>query len=383
MIVKHIKKKKHCVGCFACFSICPQSCISMDSDEEGFWYPQVDYDKCIECNLCIQVCPILNKISVQNQPKAYACINNDETIRLESSSGGIFTLIAEQVIEDGGVVFGATFNEDFEVEHIFVESCEELSKLRGSKYVQSKIGESFKQAKKLLDLSRKVLFTGTPCQIGGLKSYLGKPYDGLLCADLICHGVPSPLVWRKYVDYRQEKAGSFAQKISFRRKNDGWKRFSISFSFKNDTEYREPFDQDLYMRAFLNNICLRPSCYDCRFKTIHRQSDLTLADFWGIQSLLPDMDDDKGTSLVWVSSEAGHDMIKKIASKMQIQEVDILESIKYNPSAIESVRSHPNRKKFFEELHLLPFDELVKKYCTVKLSTRLKKKIKDILIKQR
>jgi coenzyme F420-reducing hydrogenase beta subunit len=376
-----IVDKQNCCGCYACYNICPQGCISMESDEEGFWYPKVDYDKCIECSLCIKVCPVINKVAVQNEPSAYACINNNEAIRLDSSSGGLFTLIAEQVIEDGGVVFGANFNEIFEVEHSCVELKEELEKLRGSKYLQSRIGETYKQAKQLLKSGKKLLFTGTPCQVGGLKSYLGKSYSNLLCVDIVCHGVPSPGVWKKYVDYRQEKAGSAVQRISFRRKDDGWKRYSVSFLFKNNTEYRETLDKDLYMRAFLKDVCLRPSCYACEFKMIHRQSDITLADFWGIQSMLPDMDDDKGTSLIFVNSKAGQAMIEQIADKMQFKKVDINEAVKYNPAAIKSVAYNPNREKFFKELHKLTFDELVRKYCTDKLPIRVKRKTKVILRK--
>jgi coenzyme F420-reducing hydrogenase beta subunit len=376
-----ITNKKDCVGCYACYSCCPEHCISMQADKEGFWYPKVDYDKCIECSLCIKICPITNKVAGQNEPSAYACLNNNEVIRLESSSGGLFTLIAEQMIEDDGVVFGANFNENLEVEHSCVELKQELEKLRGSKYVQSRIGKTYEQAKQLLKSGRKVLFTGTPCQIGGLKSYLGKSYSNLLCVDIVCHGVPSPVVWKKYVDYRQEKARSAALRISFRRKDDGWKRFSVSFLFKNNTEYRETLDKDLYMRAFLKDVCLRPSCYACQFKTIHRQSDITLADFWGIQNMLPDMDDDKGTSLIFVNSKAGQAMIEQIADKMQLKEVDINEAVKYNLAAIKSIASNPNREKFFKELHKLTFDELVKKYCTDKLSIRVNRKTKAILRK--
>ena len=348
----------------------------MHADEEGFWYPKVDYDKCIECSLCIKVCPIINKVTVKNEPSAYACINNNEAIRLESSSGGLFTLIAEQIIDDGGAVFGASFNENLEVEHSYVELKQDLEKLRGSKYVQSRIGKTYEQAKHLLKSGRKVLFTGTPCQIDGLKSYLGKSYDNLLCVDIVCHGVPSPEVWRKYVDYRQERAGSAVQRISFRRKDDGWKRFSVLFLFKNNTEYLKTLDKDLYMKAFLKDVCLRPSCYACEFKTIHRQSDITLADFWGVQNMLPDMDDDKGTSLIFVNSKAGQAMIEKIADKMQFKEVDINEAIKYNPAAIKSAASNSNREKFFKEIHTLAFDKLVKKYCTDKLSVRIIRRIK-------
>jgi len=377
--VIEIVDKQNCCGCYARYNICPPKCIHMQPDVGGFWYPIVGIDECTECGLCEQVCPILKEKSEDNyEPLAYACINNNESIRLESSSGGLFTLIAEQIIEDGGAVFGANFNENLEVEHSYVELKQELEKLRGSKYVQSKIGKTYEQAKQLLKSGRKVLFTGTPCQIGGLKSFLGKSYNNLLCVDIVCHGVPSPEVWKKYVDYRQEKARSTAQRISFRRKDEGWKRYSVSFLFKNNTEYRETLDKDLYMRAFLTNVCLRPSCYACRFKTIHRQSDITLADFWGIKSILPDMDDDKGTSLIFVNSKAGQTMIEQIADKMQFKEVDINEAIKYNPAAIKSVASNPNRGKFFKELYKLTFEELVKKYCTDKLSVRIKRRVKSL-----
>ena len=373
-----ITDKKDCMGCYACANICPQSCISMESDEEGFWYPEVDYDKCTECGLCIKACQIINKVTVQNEPSAYACINNNEAIRLESSSGGLFTLIAEQVIEDGGAVFGASFNENFEVEHSCVELKEKLVRLRGSKYVQSRIGNTYEQSKQLLKSGRKVLYTGTPCQIGGLKSYLGKSYDNLLCVDIICHGVPSPEVWKNYVDYRQGKAASAVQKISFRRKDDGWKRYSVSFLFKNNIEYRKTLDKDLYMRAFLKDVCLRPSCYACGFKTIHRQSDITLADFWGIQRMLPDMNDDKGTSLIFVNSKAGQTMIEQIEDKMKFKAVDINEAVKYNSAAIKSASSNPNRNQFFKELHKLNFNKLVKKYCRDKLPVRIKRKTKSV-----
>lgn len=372
-----IVNKRDCCGCHACYNICPPKCIHMQPDVDGFWYPVVQIDECTECGLCEQVCPILKEKSADNyEPLVYACINNNEAIRLESSSGGLFTLISEQVIENGGAIFGANFNENFEVKHSCVEIKEKLGKVRGSKYVQSRIGDTYKQAKQLLRSGREVLFTGTPCQIAGLKSYLGKSYDNLLCVDIVCHGVPSPEVWRKYVDYRQEKAGSTAQRISFRQKDDGWKRFSVSFLFENNTEYRETLDKDLYMRAFLKDVCLRPSCYACQFKTIHRQSDITLADFWGIQRMLPEMDDDKGTSLIFVNSKAGQAMIQQIADKMQFKEVDINEAIKYNSAAIKSAAPNPHREKFLEDLHKLTFDELVLKYCTDKLSARVKGKVK-------
>jgi len=377
MIDKELKNKKDCMGCHACANICPKDCISMEADEEGFLYPAVDYNFCIKCKRCINVCPIINKIEVMNGPVAYSCINKDETIRLDSSSGGIFTLVAEKVIARGGVVFGASFNDEFGVEHIFIETKEKLLKLRGSKYVQSKIGDSYKQAKEFLNSGREVLFTGTPCQIAGLKSYLRKSYTNLSTIDIVCHGVPSPDVWRKYVDFRETEAGSPAQRIAFRRKNEGWKRFSVSFLFKNNTEYRQNLRNDLYMRAFLKDVCLRPSCYDCKFKGLNRQSDITLADFWGIQNILPEMDDDKGTSLIIINSEIGRALFDEMKDRMAYQEVDIHEAVKYNSAAIKSVKYNLKRDGFMAEKDSLPFDKLVAKYCNEPLQIRIKNKVRS------
>lgn len=379
-----LNDKKDCMGCYACSNICPVNCISMVSDTEGFWYPQVDYDKCIKCDQCRKICPILSSStsnSTSNVPSAYACINNEEAVRLESSSGGMFTLIAEQVIENGGVVFGAGYNDDFTIEHSFIETKEELSKFRGSKYVQSRIGNTYSQVKDFLKSGRSVLFTGTPCQIGGLKAYLGQFYDKLICVDIICHGVPSPEVWMKYVSYREQVAGLSAQRISFRRKDEGWKRYSMSFIFKDDIEYRKTFDKDIYMKTFLKDICLRPSCYACKFKTIHRQSDITLADFWGIKSILPEMDDDKGTSLIFVNTSKGREVFSQIENKMKYKKVNLDQAIEFNPAAIRCAKSNRNRKKFFDGLDKIPFDQLVKKYCTDKYSIRVKRKVKIVTCK--
>ena len=385
MIDRKINNKKDCMGCHACASICPKSCISMESDKEGFLYPNVDYNLCIRCKQCINVCPIINKEEVMNDPVAYSCINNDETIRLDSSSGGIFTLVAERVIARDGAVFGATFNDQFEVEHVFVETKENLEQLRGSKYVQSKIGNSYKKAKEFLDSGREVLFTGTPCQIAGLKSYLEKLYTNLSTMDIVCHGVPSPDVWHKYVEFRETEAGSLAQRIAFRRKDEGWKRFSVSFLFKNNTEYRQNLWNDLFMRAFLKDVCLRPACYDYKYKGLNRQSDLTLADFWGVQNILPKMDDDKGTSLIFVNSEMGQRLFNEVKDKMLYQEVDINEAVKYNSAAIKSVKYNPKRDGFMAEKESLPFDKLVAKYCNEPLQRRIRNKvrsgIKKILVK--
>lgn len=376
-----INNKKDCTGCHACANICSQNCISMESDTEGFWYPEVDYLKCIKCGLCIEVCPIINKKNVQNKPIAYACINKNESVRLESSSGGIFTLIAEKIIDKDGVIFGAGFDDDFSVSHRYIETNEELDMFRGSKYVQSKIGDTYTQVKNFLKHGREVLFSGTPCQIGGLKSYLGQTYDNLFCIDIICHGVPSPRVWQKYISYRENYVGAKIRRIAFRLKNVGWKRYSVSFLFNNDTEYRQPLDKDLYMKAFLNDICLRPSCYACAYKSLHRESDITLADFWGIQNMLPEMDDDQGTSLIFVNSVYGQSMFEQIKENILYQEVDINHAISYNSAAIKSANYNSKRDTFFDKLEILSFKQLVSKYCSNNMHFRISRKAKSIIHK--
>ena len=290
-------------------------------------------------------------------------------------------MVAEQIVEDDGVIFGVGFDDKLNVIHHYVENKAELCRLRGSKYVQSRIGDSFKQAKDLLEQGRKVLFTGTPCQISGLKSYLVKDYDNLFCMDNICHGVPSPKVWKSYVSFREDEACSQTRIVSFRRKDEGWKRYTVLFIFKNNTVYRETIEKDLFMRAFLKNVCLRPSCYACKFKTLHRESDITLADFWGIQRLLPEMDDDKGTSLIFVNSSKGQIMYEKIKNQILSREVDIQSAVLFNSAAIKSVGYNPNRDSFFEELDRLEFNKLVEKYCTDTMLVRMKRKIYKTLKK--
>jgi coenzyme F420-reducing hydrogenase beta subunit len=379
MIDKLIKKPSDCTGCYACYAICPKNCISMDKNSEGFSYPHIDEKECINCGLCDNVCPIINKKEIQNTPKAYACINNNEEIRLESSSGGIFSLIAEYVIDNKGIVFGACFNETFEVVHDYIEDKKQIKKFRGSKYVQSKIGDTFKQAKLFLQVGRVVLFSGTPCQIGGLRSYLDKTYDNLICIDIICHGVPSPDVWDKYIKYREKQANSKTTKVSFKNKKNGWHKSYEYFGFKNNTIYTEPIDKDLYLKSFLNNICLRPSCYECEYKSIHRESDITIADFWGIEKVLPEMDDNKGTSAVFINNNKGEKIFNKIKPYITFAETRINTVVLYNSSAIKSANSNPKRKAFMKNKDKYDFDKLVKKYCTVSLYARSKSRIKYLV----
>ena len=373
MIDTVLNTKESCTGCYACFSICPVNCISIDMDSEGFGYPHTDTDKCIKCRKCVAVCPIIKKRIVKNNPSAFACINKNENIRLTSSSGGVFSAISENVIDRGGVVFGAAFNSSLELHHSYCESLESLHIYRGSKYLQSQIGDSYKNAKTFLDAGRLVFFTGTPCQIGGLNSFLGKQYDNLITADIICHGVPSPKVFNVYVNIHEKISGSAAQHVLFRSKSTGWRDYSVNFNFANGTSYTETHHKDPYMRAFLNDLCLRPSCYECKFKDLQRLSDITLADFWGANEIIPDMYDNKGISLVLANSEKGKTIINNISENLIIREVQIENAIRFNTSAIKSASKNPNRTLFIEQLNDDNFEYMVNKYCKNTLSKLIKR----------
>lgn len=379
-----INEKKECCGCYACYNICPKNAITMKEDDKGFKYPIIDKQRCINCDLCKNVCPIINKKQIKNTPEAYSCVNKDETIRKQSSSGGMFTLIAEEILNLGGVVFGARFNENFDVVHSFAEKKEELILFRGSKYVQSQIGYCYKKTKEFLENDRYVLFTGTPCQIEGLYSYLQRDYNKLYTQDIICHGVPSLLVWRKYKESIEKKYDSKIDNVNFRDKTKGWNQYLFSCILKNGKKHREYNWENKYMMAFLKNLSIRKSCSDCQFKSKNRKSDITLADFWGINYVLPKMNDNKGTSLVIVNSEKGQWLFEKIKDKIKCEHVNIEDALKYNPSMVTSVKENPKREEFFDMLRNSSFNRAVNK-CIPKeniIKKIIKKVLRKITIKQ-
>lgn len=376
-----IQNKKNCFGCYACVNICPKKCIIMKKDDEGFFYPKIDKDVCINCGLCNKICPIINKTcgNIEYSTQAIAAVNNNIEIVKRSSSGGIFSHIAEEIINNNGVVFGAAFSNDFySVSHIFVEDIEGLKKLRGSKYVQSNIGNSYIKAKEFLEAGRLVLFTGTPCQIGGLKAFLKKDYDNLYTQDLVCHGVPSPLVWKKYLEYQEKKFDAKIINVNFRCKKHGWKNYCMALEFSNGKEIYRPINDDWFMRGFVSNLYLRPSCYTCNFKGIKRQSDITLADFWGIERIYPKMFDDFGVSLVLLHSEKGKSLIQKNDKNIRFISIDYEEAIKYNSSAVKSSNPNNNRKIFMEEMEKHP-QKAFKKYCGKTLKEKVKFVIKKLI----
>lgn len=357
--------KKECCGCTACGQVCPIKCIVMISDSEGFLYPKVDQSLCIHCGLCERVCPI---ISAQREndnvsPYSYAAWNKNDQIRRTSSSGGVFSALAEYILKNRGFVVGAAFRSDFRtVEHHICSSVEELDKLQGSKYLQSEKGDVYVKIKKYLEKASMVLFSGTPCEIEGLRSFLRKPYENLICIDFICHGVPSPKLWNKYVQYREKEAGASTVKTYFRHKAYGWKKFSVAFHFSNKTEYLMPKGKDLYMQMFLQDLCLRPSCYDCQFKKKHRVSDLSLADFWGSENVLPKLDDDKGISLVIVHSEKGSELLESVKDHLEMIAVDLDEALKGNQAMSVSAKVPETREAFMASIDQITIPELARKY---------------------
>lgn len=379
-----IKDKQDCCGCAACVQRCPKQCITLHEDNEGFLYPQVDESLCIDCGLCEKVCPVINQADERIPLGVYAAKNPNESVRMQSSSGGVFTMLAEHIIDEGGVVFGACFDERWEVVHSYAETKEALAKFRGSKYVQSKIGSTYQQAEGFLKSGRKVLFSGTPCQIAGLKKYLRKEYDNLLAVDFICHGVPSPGVFRTYL--QEEINRSFARQgdgknsvlhpciplvtesdgldghgmaiesIAFRDKRNGWKKYGFALGLSKASAAGEkntvllsykPLNKDLFMRGFLRDLYLRPSCYACPAKALKSESDLTLGDWWGIASIMPEIDDDKGISAVTANTAQGADALRAIHAEMYAVAYD--ELTLRNPALVKSATIPKNREAFFKE----------------------------------
>lgn len=340
--------KETCTGCTACAAACPQGCITMTADENGFLYPGVRADRCVECGLCGRACPVLTPRQVDNAPKAYAAYSKDQGMRLQSSSGGIFTELAKAVLAGGGVVFGAAYNERFEVVHICVDNEAELAELRGAKYAQSDLRGVFPKVKAHLEQGRRVLFCGTPCQVGGLKAYLPKDYEELVTVDFVCHSVPSPVAWREYVKRRaaQDNGGELPLAVNLRSKETGWSRYQYSnlFRYANGKSYSAKSGESLYMKLFVGGYISRDSCTNCQFKGYSRVSDLTIGDFWGIWDIAPQMDDNKGTSVILAQSFRGAQLLSLIADRLVLTEVAPEEASCQNPAMLRPSAPNGRRK---------------------------------------
>jgi coenzyme F420-reducing hydrogenase beta subunit len=335
----------------------------MKPDSEGFLYPEVCTETCVSCGLCRLACLVITPERLPKNfpnPQVFAAWNLDPEIRRQSSSGGVFTALAEESLARGGVVFGAGFDQQWTLRHTVAKNQEELARFRGSKYLQSNTGNVFSQIEDSLQQNHWVLFCGTPCQVAGLNAYLGKPYDALLTCDVVCHGVPSSKVFRKYV--KSMIGNDSLNSFSFRDKRSGWKRYKISMTFSNGREYSLAASEDFFIKGFLRDIYLRPSCHACPSIGIPRQGDITLGDFWGIGNTRPDLDDDQGTSLILLNSRKGKAFFDQCKSKIFTEEVDLKTAIQGNPSLERSAQPHPDREKFFQDLDKMDFPALIQKY---------------------
>lgn len=376
----NISDKQYCCGCSACAAICPKGCISMEADNEGFLYPTVNKDGCISCGACLNVCPMTNQTDESPFPQhGWLVQHNDDAVRMASSSGGAFTAIASCILEKGGVVFGAAYNESFEVIHRYAVTSEELAGFRNSKYIQSRPGNCFQTVKNFLEADRWVCFSGTPCQAEGLVRYLGRPYKKLLVVDVVCHGVASPLIWEKYLQY-QKIAERSIDNIRFRDKHYGYKYSTMSLIKNGRTLYHAGAQMDPMLRAFFSDICDRPSCYQCPFKKRYRMSDITLWDCFSVYDFDREMDDDKGTSRVLCHTEKGKMLIESISRIAKCREVEPDKLIKGSKEMFHSVKKNPKREQFFNDAQVMSGTELFAKYYPINCQIRLKTLIRRILL---
>ncbi|MDD4274334.1 MAG: Coenzyme F420 hydrogenase/dehydrogenase, beta subunit C-terminal domain [Desulfobacter postgatei] len=376
-------RKIDCTGCSACFSICPQSCIEMKSDDDGFLYPNICSAKCNNCGMCVNVCPVLNKdkVSRSRTTVAYAAQNKDINILSESTSGGVFTAIATLILFKGGVVFGASYDKHFNVKHIFIDDKEGLKKFRGSKYVQSDIGDSFRIAKNHLIKGKLVCFSGTPCQIEGLLMYLGKAYTNLITIDVVCRGVPSPKVWQKYLNYHITKKGCKIENAMFRNKEKfGYAFSTMALAFKDGSKLTMGRDLEFYKKAFFKNLISRPCCHICHFKSIERVSDFTLFDCWHIGEYDRSMDNNKGATAVLIHTDKGVDYFNQIKHSLTCVAVDVSRAVKLDGvMVLHSPPVSPKRESFFRDIDKLSIPLLIEKYLPESFGKKIFEKFKPLL----
>ncbi len=342
----HIENKNNCTGCGACFNICPNSAITMQSDEYGFYKPIIDKEKCVDCNLCENVCPLYKYKSQNfNVPKVYAFMNSDEE-REKASSGGAFSAFAQYVLSQNGIVYGVVWNDELQAEHFRAATLADVEKMHGSKYVQGNTKRAFSQAKEDLENGRLVLFSGTPCQIAGLKSCLKKEYDNLITLDIVCHGVQAPLFLNKYKsEFLKNKNDEKILNINFRSKKNGWQMGSFTTKIvTNKDEYY--LKRDIYTDFM--DLTLNECCSDCRFTGMPRVADVTVGDFWGVDKYDKSLNDGKGLSIVLINSQKASDVFEKL--HFFKQEVPLEFVVKYNPNILSATKVDANREKILKDL---------------------------------
>lgn len=382
-----IKDKTDCCGCWACYNACPKQCINMEEDDEGFRYPVIDKTECIDCGLCEKVCPNINVEPESIKPQtAHLLQIKDEKIRKESTSGGSFTAIASWIIKKNGVIFGAQLILDgsgWKVCHKGVETVDGLASFRNSKYVQSDIDDCYKEVKQLLKENRWVLFSGTPCQIEGLYHFLrGKHPEKLVLVDVVCYGIPSPGVFRDYMEWKQKEIGGIFEKVLFREKRLCYNY--TSFSIYNEDkakDYHKGVESEPFMRSFFSNINVRPSCYDCKFKKRYRVSDFTIWDCYDVKSF-SDNFDDNGTNRVLVHSDLGEQILREIASSIKEEKYENIDKfIEDEIAMVKSVPMNPKREMFFSDYANMDMGTLMWKWFPTTLKVRINSMLRMLAFK--
>ncbi|MEE3324958.1 MAG: Coenzyme F420 hydrogenase/dehydrogenase, beta subunit C-terminal domain [Methanosphaera sp.] len=358
-------KPIECTGCMACVNICPKGAITISQDQEGFYIPLIQHDKCVKCGKCIKTCPMINAIETPTmQKKVYGAWLKNRHLRKESTSGGAFTAFAKAIFKDKGTVYGVGYDDKLKVIHKGVERESNLSELRGSKYVQSYIGDIYKEVSSDLKDNRKVLFVGTACQVAGLYAFLGKRFESqLFTIDLVCHGVPSPNVFKSYLSFMEKKYSSNVSNVYFRNKKPGWYVFGMKLLFSEQKCYEADTYSDPFIRGFLRNFFLRSCCYDCKYANINRVADITLADFWGYQSTnYFNMDDDKGISMIMINSANGMNIFNQARKYLKYWEKTVEEAVNGNPALSHPFSEPVEREAFWKDYNSLPFEEVIEKY---------------------
>ena len=357
--------KYNCCGCSACYSVCPKGCISMLQDEKGFLNPVIDQENCVHCGLCESVCSVLHfeKYNKNQINRTFAIQNVDEGILFESTSGGLFSAIAKLIISRGGVVFGGIIDDELKVYHIKGVTLEDLIRFRGSKYVQSAIKNTFKEAKHELEQGREVLFSGTPCQIAGLKNYLGKEYQNLYTIDVVCHAVPSPLLFSKYIEYKKKKYKDIRD-FKFRDKERGYDYSTLSFHYTRvdgkEGIYRRGSESDEWMRLFLGNDSSRDSCTKCKFQTKESFSDLTIADLFNPLKYSKKLTSKQGYTRTYVNSEKGMQLVKSVSDICIMHEIEMP-----RVDRGEATKSKKNLEGYWKDVANMDNDEFFRKHYPI------------------
>lgn len=377
-------KKEECCGCSACAQICPKNAIKMETDEEGFLYPKIDETKCVNCGLCKKACAFQNGYNLEDRLekiKVFAAKSKDDEIRRKSSSGGMFTIIAEEILKESGTIYGAAFDENFKVKHIRIDSMEEIDKLRRAKYSQSRIGTTFLQVKQDLKEGKKVLFTGTPCQIGELRRFLNNiDISNLLLVDVVCHGTPSPKLFNEYIHFIEKDRKKKVIEYNHRSKTNLTGTSPEEIIYEGGEKDSTSRLSQTWRRIFYTNLPLRPSCYNCQYTNLKRAGDITIADFWGIEKYDKEIYDELGISLVIINTQKGNNFYKKIENKIIANERKIEEALGRNPQLQKPCKvNQEEREKFWNLYYKHGIKKIAQKYGKYTILGKIKHKVKQYI----